>query len=55
MKKVGKYLLFFGIGIFALPMIGLEWKFMELFMGHEMVVGIGSAVVGAAMIFLGKA
>lgn len=52
MKKIGMYLMIFGIGIFVLPMFGFEWKFMILFKGHESLIGLGSAIVGCIMYFM---
>ncbi len=53
MKKLGGYLLFFGIAALLLPLIGLQIKFFNLLGGLQTPVAIASIVIGLLITVFG--
>ncbi len=53
MKKLGGYLLLFGIAALLLPLIGLQIKFFNLLGGLQTPVAIASIVIGLLITVFG--
>ena len=50
MRGWGIMLLIFGIGSFILPLMGVQFRLMQLFGENTAVAGIGLAALGAVMV-----
>ncbi len=53
MKKLGTYLLLFGLGSFVLPFFGLQFKIFNAMGESQGMVGLGAIVVGAVLLVMG--
>ena len=53
MKKLGTYLLIFGIGSFVLPLVGLQFKIFNAMGESQGMVGAGAVVLGGLLLVMG--
>ena len=53
MTGIGILLLVLGIGSFILPMIGFQFRLMDLVEDYQPFAGIIVAVIGAVLLYLG--
>ncbi len=53
MKKLGTYLLIFGLGSFVLPFFGLQFKIFSAMGESQAMIGVGAIVVGAVLLVAG--
>lgn len=53
MKKLGTYLLLFGLGSFVLPFFGLQFKIFNAMGESQGMVGLGAIVIGAVLLVMG--
>lgn len=52
MRQWGIYLLIFGVGAFILPMIGLQFKILNVFGESLPLVAVAMALAGGVMVGL---
>jgi hypothetical protein len=53
MKKLGTYLLIFGVGSFVLPLFGLQFKLFSAMGESQGMVGAGAVVLGGLLMVMG--
>jgi threonine/homoserine/homoserine lactone efflux protein len=53
MTRLGILLVVLGIGSFVLPMIGFQFRLMDLVADYQPFAGIIVAVIGAVLLYLG--
>ena len=53
MKKLGTYLLIFGLGSFVLPMVGLQFKIFNAMGESQGMVGAAAVVLGGLLLVMG--
>ena len=54
MRKFGSTMLILGVGSFILPMIGLQFKILNLFGDKVPFISIGLIIFGLILILIGK-